>query len=133
MDYQPKTLRILRAQYGYAQKVMADKLGISVSQYSKIESGEKPLHVELLVKLGEIFHVTPWQLLEDIIASKGTTQSFFQHKAATEARKVPYDAVKDGEELAYFRKLASHFEDRYMNLFFQFIERSHTNDPEHNQ
>lgn len=130
MDYQPKILRVLRAQQGYAQKVMADKLDISISQYSKIESGEKPLHVEMLIKLAEIFHLTPSQLLEEITVHRGTTQGYFGERAAAEARKASFDAEKNGEELAYYKKLASHFEDRYMQLFFQFVERSRTNDPE---
>lgn len=131
MSFQPKTLRVLRAQYGYPQKVMADKLGISVSQYSKIETGDKPLHVELLIKLSEIFRLSPWQLLEEIIAHNGSTaSSYFQGKAAAEARRSAHDPEKDGEELAYYKTLAAHYEKKYMALYGKFVERSQLNDPE---
>ena len=54
-------LRKLRKDNGMTLKTVADMLGISAMQLSRIERGENILRVEYAKKLGELFK-TPWYL-----------------------------------------------------------------------
>ena len=64
-----KTIRLLR---GFTQEYVADKLDIKQNTYSKIESGQTRLDVDILKKLAEILGVSQ----ADIINNQPTIINF---------------------------------------------------------
>jgi len=60
-------LKQLREDKGVMQKMIAKQLGISANYYSQIENGHRPLRIEHLLKLRDIFNVS----LEKIIDKQG--------------------------------------------------------------
>lgn len=56
-----KTLKELRVRYGYTQQYVADKIGMSLNNYSKIESNIDSLNktsIATLVKLANLYKVS---------------------------------------------------------------------------
>ncbi len=53
--YAGDRVREVRARYGYSQATMAERLGISVSYLSQIESGDRPLTVAVVSALSRSF------------------------------------------------------------------------------
>ena len=53
-----KNLKSLRLSKGLQQKDVAEKSGISVTQYGRIENGQTNAAVITLIKLAEVFDVT---------------------------------------------------------------------------
>jgi transcriptional regulator with XRE-family HTH domain len=53
-----RALKILRQFHGYKQSELAFKLGISKSYLSEIESGKKPVSLELLDYYSQIFDIS---------------------------------------------------------------------------
>src|SRR5699024_2223226 len=51
-------LKQLREDKGVMQKMIAKQLGISANYYSQIENGHRPLRIEHLLKLRDIFNVS---------------------------------------------------------------------------
>lgn len=51
-------LKSLREERGIKQKFIAKQLGISANYYSQIENGHRPLQIEHLLKLRDIFNVS---------------------------------------------------------------------------
>lgn len=49
-------LQKLRTEYGYSQKQVAEKLGISPSIVSAYETGERTPSTDILLSLSNIFH-----------------------------------------------------------------------------
>jgi len=58
-----ENVKMLRAQFGYTQKQLGDKLGISPSNISDWENGISRPEYENLIKLADIFDVTLDELL----------------------------------------------------------------------
>ena len=58
-------LMAYRKQKGLTQQEVADRLGMSLSGYSRIESGKRGTSVETLRKLAEIYGVSADDLLKD--------------------------------------------------------------------
>ena len=58
-----KNLKSARAECGFTQKQVADKLGVVESCYANWEQGRTSPNVEMLRKLGEIFDLS----LDDLI------------------------------------------------------------------
>lgn len=58
-----KKLQELRAKYGYSQKQVADKLGISPSIISGYETGERTPSTDVLLSLSSIYHCSTDYLL----------------------------------------------------------------------
>lgn len=59
------TLMAYRKQKGLTQQEVADRLGMSLSGYSRIESGKRGTSVETLRKLAEIYGVSADDLLKN--------------------------------------------------------------------
>ena len=52
-----KALKLLRTSHNFNQKELAQKLEISSSYLSEIESGQKPPSLALLYRYGQVFEV----------------------------------------------------------------------------
>jgi transcriptional regulator with XRE-family HTH domain len=52
-----ETLRLIRVAHGLKGKEVADKLGVSASYISEIESGKKTPPLDLLLKYSQLFDV----------------------------------------------------------------------------
>jgi transcriptional regulator with XRE-family HTH domain len=63
---------------GFSQQDIADRLGISKAQYSKIESGQSKLSIDRTVSLAEILHLAPNDIMMCMFSSHitpGRTQT----------------------------------------------------------
>ena len=58
-----KKIKNIRELKNYTQEYMAEKLGISIRAYSKIESGETNLTIDRLNKLSQILEMSPLEIL----------------------------------------------------------------------
>lgn len=70
-----KALRISREFHRLKQKDLADRLGISPSYLSEIETGNKTPSLDLLEKYGKIFNVPPSTFLVFAEKSSGLCSS----------------------------------------------------------
>jgi len=61
--YFPKRLASLRKERGYTQQVMADQIGIHVSQYKRYESGSSQPTLDVFRKITLALHVSADMLL----------------------------------------------------------------------
>ncbi|MFZ7253926.1 MULTISPECIES: helix-turn-helix domain-containing protein [Avibacterium] len=57
-----ETVRTMREINQFTQEEMAEKLGISLNGYSKLERGISKLSLEKLEKIAEIFHINVSEL-----------------------------------------------------------------------
>src|SRR3569833_2536194 len=58
-----KSIRILRHQHGWSQEDIANRLGISIPAFSKIETGVTDVNLSRLDQIANIFEVSVVQLL----------------------------------------------------------------------
>jgi len=68
-------IRNARSQKGYTQEYMADNLGISQKQYSRIESGESRLSLNYLEKICEQLEINPQDLFACEVKQENRNQS----------------------------------------------------------
>lgn len=61
----PFELRNLREQRAYTQSFIAEKLGVSIRAYSKIERGETQLTLERLYQICSILDISVIEFLKD--------------------------------------------------------------------
>lgn len=54
----------LRITHGYTQKVLSERLGVSISAISEYESGDRNPTLDNLIRIARIFHVTTDYLLD---------------------------------------------------------------------
>jgi len=54
---------MLRIELGYSQEYVAKKLKIAQSSYSQIESDQKPITIEKINEIAEIFEKNPLELI----------------------------------------------------------------------
>ena len=76
----PEKLRLLRIKYGFSQKQVADKIGVSPSVVSGYETGERTPSTEVLLSLSYLYNTSSDYLLgrqvnspESIISVDGLT------------------------------------------------------------
>ena len=112
MEQLSATLRTLRARNRHTQQFIAKELGITQSQYAKIENGDKDLTVPALIKLASIYRLQVHTLLEAIIvgldAGKPTTPA-----------KINGEEEKD---ISFYRQLAQHYEHKAITYLHKYIE-----------
>lgn len=68
----PKKLKTLRIKYGYSQKQVAEKLGVSPSIVSGYETGERTPSTEVLLSLSYLYNCSTDYLL----GKQSTTPQF---------------------------------------------------------
>lgn len=51
-------LKHYREIYGFTQKSLADKLGITIRAYQRYESGEREPKLDVLINIANIFHIS---------------------------------------------------------------------------
>ena len=59
----PEKLRLLRIKYGFSQKQVADKIGVSPSVVSGYETGERTPSTEVLLSLSYLYNTSSDYLL----------------------------------------------------------------------
>ncbi len=64
MKVKQNIIREARIRKGYKQDVLADILGISQSQYSKLENGEVTFDIQTLSKLIDELGLNPLEVIE---------------------------------------------------------------------
>lgn len=95
------TLKKLRKEKHLTQQTIANRLGISVRAYSKIEAGETSLNIERLRDLATVFDLNMPELLsylfgEDIVVPTPSTITLSRHYEETIALlKQQYDTLSD--------------------------------------
>lgn len=92
-----KTLRELR---NFTQDYMAEKLGLTQSAYSKIESGETDVAYSKLEKIAELLSLAP----EDIIGFNKSLVFNVMHNQ-TGNGMVVYRAIPDEEKKLYLDQI----------------------------
>jgi len=60
-----KNIRTLRHQHSWSQEDVANRLGISIPAFSKIETGITDVNLSRIEQIAKIFEVTPVTLLSD--------------------------------------------------------------------
>src|SRR5471032_1323743 len=58
-----KSIRILRHQHGWSQEDIADRLGISIPAFSKIETGVTDINLSRLEQIANIYEINVVNLL----------------------------------------------------------------------
>jgi len=58
-----KKIRAIREMRGYSQDYVAAKLGIAQNSYSRIETCQTKMNLEMLEKLAKILNVTPADIM----------------------------------------------------------------------
>ena len=61
----PEKLTALRKHYGLSQGDLAEKLGVSVMEYMNWENGNKICTIQTLIRIADIFKVTPDELADN--------------------------------------------------------------------
>lgn len=64
MKIKNEVLRENRLKKGYSQEYLADILGISQSQFSKLEKGEVYFRINELSKIIELLEINPLELID---------------------------------------------------------------------
>lgn len=95
------TLKKLRKEKHLTQQTLANKLGISVRAYSKIESGETSLNIERLRDLATVFELNMSELLsylfvEDMVVPDPNIIKILRHYEETiSLLKQQYETLSD--------------------------------------
>lgn len=73
-------IKEIRKKRGIPQKILAEKLGVAPSYIARIESGERVLTNEWVIKLTKALNCEPWELSDDTdyIFSRENLQKLFK-------------------------------------------------------
>lgn len=104
-----RNIRAVRHQHSWSQEDVANKLGISIPAFSKIETGITDINLSRLQQIADIFELTLVQLL-----SFEETEDDYQSTNLHNARKKLEECESEIVELQ--RKVISLYEElRYKN------------------
>lgn len=117
------SLRTWRVKHHLKQETVASKLAISRPQYSKIESGEKPFTVELLLDLASVFDLSPTALLGELLSYDANASKLLKDNNSNGVSKVPNDLGSLTEELIFYKKLSDVNEKKYLDMYRIYLEK----------
>lgn len=84
MKLKHETIRVERIRKNYTQEYVADEIGISQSQYSRLEKGEISLDIEKVGKITKVLEISPQDIIEfsqeNINVSKNDSDSLIEIK-----------------------------------------------------
>lgn len=63
LPHPPNRLRELRKKHGYTLQGLASKVGIDTGYMSKLELGERPLKLEQMRSIAEVYGIYPGEFL----------------------------------------------------------------------
>lgn len=99
IDVVAKNLKDLRKKNGYTQEQVSDYLGITQSNLSKIENGERNFNMTLLDKLCLLYNCSPEYLIGETDLYEKSTMAFRSDE------KVDLNVVAKMNEITGFLKL----------------------------
>lgn len=87
-----KKIKVMREMNQWTQEDVAEKLGMSITGYAKIERGQTNVSVEKLKQIAQIFNLNVAQLLDDddkfVICSIGDNHSNYNNYFGMNERLV---------------------------------------------
>ncbi len=99
-----ESIRTIREIKKFKQEFMADRLGISITAYSKIESGETMMNAERLQNIAKILEVEP-----DFIKN-------FDTKTILNVHNSPQSAIGTSPTVNLTEKFVDHLETEVAHL-----------------
>lgn len=94
-----RALKTVREVHQIPQATLAEKLGISKSHLSELESGKKAVSVDLLKRYANIFDVPPSTFLSFMEALEGVSERK-RERAKKLLRVLEWTLEKDGADQA---------------------------------
>ena len=91
-------VRRIRQQKGLSQENMAGELGLSQSQYSRIEQGDCAVSYEKVFEISQILDVTPEEIIE-------TGKNFIFHNCnCSQAGNIEKNTINNNQDFTEERK-----------------------------
>ena len=84
-------VRIMREVNQWSQEDMAEKMGMSVTGYAKIERGQSNIHYDKLVQLAKIFNIS----LSDLISVDEKKPTWYFRENNTQNIQANYYATDE--------------------------------------
>jgi len=101
MKLKTKEVRRSRLAKNYTQDYMADELGLTQSQYSRIEKGECAVEIDKVVKIAQILEVN-WIDILDF----GTAQNFYNcNQSGNNNTNTMYNQDFENERKSYLTQI----------------------------
>lgn len=107
-------LRSLRAKNNLTQKYLAYQLGISQSQYNKLENGDTPITIDRIIKIAAIFNLDKKEFLKYIVDEGVDAGHLIENKQRT--------IVADDADIEYYKNLTCYLEKRFLKLYKKYVE-----------
>ncbi|MFA7448544.1 MAG: helix-turn-helix transcriptional regulator [Weeksellaceae bacterium] len=89
MQVRSEQIRRLRREKDLSQEYMAEILGLSQSQYSRIESGESRINLDKANRIAEILNVNPQKILS--YYNQKQFNAFWNHDSINLIKKLDND------------------------------------------
>lgn len=112
-------LRLSRSQKNYTQEYVAFKLGISQSQYNKIEKGEVQLTVERLVLIASVLELNKEEFLGKVF---DVNFKRVQHISGNSGNEEHTD--NQGKDVTYYKMVALHYEKKFLKLYKKYTQQA---------
>lgn len=110
----------LRLQKRLSQDYVAAKLGLSQSQYSKKETGQKEFPLNKLVSFTAIIGIEPMRLFECLLL--GTTRPDDAVGKLVQQINNRAAPLSEADDAAASRVLAAYFEQKYFALYREYLK-----------
>lgn len=92
MKLKHETIRLERIRKNFTQQYVADEIGVSQSQYSRVEKGEISLDIEKVGKIIKVLEILPKDIIE--FPKENTNASKNESDSLTEIKKLFEELVK---------------------------------------
>lgn len=111
-------LRLSRSQKNYTQEYVAFKLGISQSQYNKIEKGDVQLTVERLVLIASVLELNKEDFLGKVFDVN------FKHVQNINGNSDNEHNDHQGKDVTYYKMVALHYEKKFLKLYKKYSQQA---------